>query len=169
MRGRFSSPSGRAFKEANIYANKSAVVLDWLLRVGIEKESFSLREITRERPISLGLVQRVLKTLAFSGLLQIEGSRTTKRFVLAKPGLLLRSWLEQYSIIKKCSMWAYRSAFYDKEEMLPALRKAGVGEKVALALHSAAEAYGYKNTNLRTLELYVIDPNIRQNSKKYSI
>ena len=31
-----------------------------------------------------------------------------------------------------------------------------------MALHSAAEGYGYKNTNLKTLELYILDPSIRE-------
>jgi hypothetical protein len=31
-----------------------------------------------------------------------------------------------------------------------------------LALHSAAEAHGYKNTNLEGLELYILDPSIRE-------
>ncbi len=32
---------------------------------------------------------------------------------------------------------------------------------MALALHSSAEALGLKNTNLNTLELYMLDPSIR--------
>ena len=32
---------------------------------------------------------------------------------------------------------------------------------MVLALHSAAEAHGYKNSNLEGLELYVLDPSIR--------
>lgn len=33
--------------------------------------------------------------------------------------------------------------------------------RVLLVLHSAAEAHGCKNTNLNTLELYVLDPTAR--------
>ena len=46
----------------------------------------------------------------------------------------------------------------DKSELLETLKKSNLNNKVALALHSAAEAHGYKNTNLNTLELYLLDP-----------
>lgn len=58
-------------------------------------------------------------------------------------------------------MRTYRSGFSEKSELLDALKKSKLSQKVALALHSAAEAHGYKNTNLNTLELYVLDPTIR--------
>ena len=38
--------------------------------------------------------------------------------------------------------------------------------KTALALHSAAEALGYQNTNLQTLELYLAEPGIRLDVEK---
>jgi len=44
--------------------------------------------------------------------------------------------------------------------------KSKLSQKVALALHSAAEAHGCKNTNLNTLELYVLDPDIRSELEK---
>ena len=161
MKGRFLLNSNKAFVEGNIYADKSAIVLDWLLRVGINQKDFSLREVTKDRKVSLGLVQRVFKTLVLHGFLQTEGIRTAKRFFLKKPELLLKSWLEQYSIVKKCKMSTYRSGFQNKEEMLDGLKKSGLSQKIALALHSAAEAYGCKNTNLHTLELYILDPSIK--------
>jgi len=34
-------------------------------------------------------------------------------------------------------------------------------ESVILALHSAVEALGLKNTNLQGLELYILDPSVR--------
>jgi len=63
-------------------------------------------------------------------------------------------------------MRTYRSGFQNKEELLEAFKKSNLNKKVALALHSAAEAYGYKNTNLNTLELYLLDPLIRPQLEK---
>jgi hypothetical protein len=160
MIGRFLVGSNKAPGEKDIYADKSSLVLDWLLRIGIDKEKFSLREMAQEIGVSLGLIQKVCSTLVFNGLLQTEGVRTAKKFFFKKPDLLLKSWIEQYSIVKKCKMWTYRSGFQNAE-LLEALKKANLNQKVALALHSAAEAYGCKNTNLNTLELYLLDPSIR--------
>ena len=63
-------------------------------------------------------------------------------------------------------MRTYRSGFQDKAELLEALKKSNLSNKVALALHSAAEVHGYKNTNLNTLELYILDPLVRSQLKK---
>lgn len=161
MKGQFLISSHTAPLESNIYADKSALVLDWLLRVAIGKTEFSLREVAKETGVSIGLVQKVLGALAFKGILQTEGVRTAKKFSFKKPRLLLNNWLEHYSIVKKCKMKTYRSAFQGKGELLEALKKANLNQKVALALHSAAEAHGCKNTNLSTLELYVWDSAVR--------
>ncbi|GAB5412373.1 MAG: hypothetical protein ChlgKO_14870 [Chlamydiales bacterium] len=48
-------------------------------------------------------------------------------------------------------MWAYQSAFNDREELLKIIEKSKISEKVKLALHSAADFYKCKNTNLSTL------------------
>jgi hypothetical protein len=162
MKGRYLLESRASFVECNIYADKSSIVLDWLLRVGLDKERFSLREVAKDTDVSIGLVQRVFGVLVSNGLLQTEGVRTAKRFFLKKPISLLRSWLDNYSIVKKCKMWTYRSSFQGKAELLKALEKSPLSQKVALALHSAAEAYKCKNTNLNTLELYLLDPAIRK-------
>ncbi len=63
-------------------------------------------------------------------------------------------------------MRTYRSGFQDKAELLEALKKSNLKQKVALALHSAAEAHGCKNTNLNTLELYLLDPLVRPQLEK---
>ena len=81
MRGRFLLGSNEDPAEGNIYADKSSLILDWLLRVGLSKESFSLREVAKEAGVSLGLVQRVFNILALKGFLQVEGVRTAKRFL----------------------------------------------------------------------------------------
>ena len=161
MKGRFLVSSNEDPAEGNVYADKSSLVLDWLLREGLSKESFSLREVAKEAGVSLGLVQRVFNILVLKGLLQVEGVRTSKRFSFNKPKELLESWLEHYSIVKKCKIRTYRSALSGKSEWFKALKKSGLGADVILALHSAAEALGLKNTNLEGLELYILDPSIR--------
>ena len=162
MRGRFLVSSNEDPAEGNIYADKSALILDWLLREGVAKKSFPLREVVKEVGVSIGLVQRVFNILVLKGLLKVEGIRTAKRFSFKKPKELLESWLEHYSIIKKCKIRTYRSALSRKSEWLKALKQSRLDKKIILALHSAAEAHGYKNTNLDTLELYVLDPSIRE-------
>jgi len=161
MKGRFLISSNIDPVEGNIYADKSALILDWLLQHGADRNGFSLREVAKEVVVSVGLVQRVFGILVLKGLLKTEGVRTAKKFFFRKPQLLLESWLSHYSIVKKCKMRSYRSAFQEKEELVEALAKSRLGQKVALALHSAAEAHGYKNTNLNTLELYMLDPSLR--------
>lgn len=160
MKGRFLVSSNKGPVERNIYADKSSLILDWLLQEGIAKESFSLREVVKEAGVSLGLVQRVFNVLVSKGLLQVEGVRTAKSFSFNKPKELLESWLDHYSITKKCKIRTYRSALSGKSEWLQALKKSRLDQNVILALHSAAEAHGYKNTNLGGLELYVLDPSI---------
>lgn len=166
MKGRFLIGSNEKPTEGNIYSDKSALILDWLLREGIKNEDLSLRNVTKETGVSLGLVQRVFEILVLKGILQTEGVRTAKKFFLKDPKRLLEGWLEHYSIVKKCKMRTYRSGFQDKSELLEAIKKSNLSNKVILALHSAAEAHGYKNTNLNTLELYVLDPSIRSQLEK---
>lgn len=153
MKGRFLVISNEDPAEGNVYADKSSLVLDWLLREGLSKENFSLREVVKEAGVSLGLVQRVFSILVLKGLLQVEGVRTAKRFSFDKPKELLESWLEHYSVVKKCKIRTYRSALSGRSAWFKALKKAGFDQSVILALHSAAEAYGCKNTNLEGLEI----------------
>jgi hypothetical protein len=166
MKGRFLMCSNEKPVEGNIYSDKSALVLDWLLREGIKNRALSVRNVSKEAGVGLGSVQRVFETLVLKGILQVEGVRTAKKFFLKDPKRLLEGWLEHYSIVKKCKMRTYRSGFQDKAELLEAIQKSNLSNKVALALHSAAEAHGYKNTNLNTLELYVLDPLVRSQIEK---
>ncbi len=161
MKGQFLVSSNHDHLEINIYADKSALILDWLLKEGLTRQEFSLRDVAKEKKISLGLVQKVFEFLVQRGVLQIEGIRTSKRFIFKKTKLLLENWLNHYSIIKKCKMRTYRSAFQEKSELLSALKKSKLSQNVVLALHSAAEAYGFQNTNLNTLELYMPDSTLR--------
>lgn len=166
MEGRFLIGSNEKPLERNIYSDKSAVVLDWLLREGIKSRELSVRNVSKEAGVSLGSVQRVFETLVLKGILQAEGIRTAKKFFLKDPKRLLESWLEHYSIVKKCKMRTYRSGFQDKAELLEMIKKSNLSKKVALALHSAAEMHGCKNTNLNTLELYMLDPLVRSQLEK---
>jgi len=166
MKGRFLVGSNEKSVEGNIYSDKSSLILKWLLSEGLKGHEFSLRKVAEEAGVSLGLVQRVFEILVLKGILEITGVRTAKKFFLKKPKLLLENWLEQYSIVKKCKMRTYRSGFQNKEELLEALKKSKLDQKVVLALHSAADAHGCKNTNLNTLELYLFDPSIRPQLEK---
>ncbi len=121
MKGYFLLSSNEDPAEGNVYADKSSLVLDWLLRVGLYKEIFSLREVVKETGVSLGLVQRVFNILVLKGLLQVEGIRTAKRFSFKKPKELLESWLEHYSIVKKCKIRTYTSALSGRSEWFKAL------------------------------------------------
>lgn len=161
MSKRFLPPSQEAFLTHNIYADKSALVLEWILCKGLTKESFSIREVARDVGISIGLVQRVFKVLIQNGLLKSSGVMTEKTFAIKKPQALLQAWLEQYSIIKKCKMRTYASGLQGQKEILDALAHSGLHKSVALALHSAADAHKTKNTNLTTVELYLLKPGIR--------
>lgn len=166
MEGQFLIGSNEKPMEENIYSDKSAVVLDWLLKEGIKNRELSIRSVSKEAGVSLGVVQRTFATLILKGILQTKGIRTAKKFFLKDPKRLLEDWLEHYSIVKKCKMRTYRSGFQGKSELLEAIKKSKLSNKVALALHSAAESHGYKNTNLNTLELYVLDPLVRPQLEK---
>lgn len=166
MNKRFLVNSMGSFIESNIYADRASIVLDWLLRIGIDKEHFSLREVVRDLGSSLGCVQRTFATLTLNGILKTEGVRTAKSFHLYKPEQILNHWIEHYSIVKKCKMWNYRSGIASKEEMMKAIKKSDLSQKVAFALHSAAEVHRCKNTNFETLELYMLEPNVREKLEK---
>lgn len=161
MKGSFLISSNSSEIDRNIFANKSSLILYWLLLVGIDKEKFSIREVAKECNLSLGLVQRVFKILIQKGYLFSKGLRTSKKFILKNPEALLKSWLDNYNIIEKCKMRTYRTAFQNNEQIFQALIKNNLEKKVILALHSAAEAYGYKNTNLNTFELYILQSDLR--------
>ena len=166
MIGRFLLTPKQVFVEGNIYANRSSLILDWLLCVGIERKAFSIREVAREIGVSIGLVQKILAALALQGVLKTSGLRTAKRFSLQRPLLLLNGWINQYHIVKKCKLWTYRSHLGNRAELLEALKQTGLQKKVVLALHSATEMHKCKCTNLSTTELYLMDPSLRPKVEK---
>jgi predicted transcriptional regulator len=157
---------GKWEQDCNIFANKSSLILEWILSKGCKQESFSVREVAREANISMGLVQRVFKKLVWIGVISESGIRTAKVFSLKKPKLLLDKWIEWYSISKKAKLWSYSSVFQDKSELMNLLEDSLFSNQVMLALHSAAGSYGVKNTNLQTLELYLLNPSIREGIEK---
>lgn len=166
MKGQFVVGSNEKSIEWNIYSDKSSLVLDWLLRGDIKNQELSLRQVVKETGVSLGLVQRVFEILVLKGVLKTQGVRTAKKFLLKNPKLLLENWLEHYSIVKKCRMRTYRSGFHERAKILEELKKSNFNHKVTLALHSAADVHKCKNTNLDTLELYLLDPNVRPQLEK---
>lgn len=161
MSGQFLLSSHETSPEPNIYADKSSLILEWLLLIGIEKNEFSIREVAAQCCVSVGLVQKVFGVLTRNGYLKATGLRTAKKFALDKPEILLRSWLEHYNISKKCKMRTYRTALSGRDQLLNALQQSPLQHKVVLALHSAVELLGCKNTNLQTLEVYLLQPDIR--------
>lgn len=167
MKGKFLVSSQKAFIEGNIYADRSALVLDWILRIGVDREQFAMREVVRDRGVSVGLVQKVFEVLVMNGFLQTAGVRTAKRFTIKNPALLLKNWLDHYSIVKKCKMRTYKTGFSSTQEALKELMDSDFKNKVALSLHSATEVYGTKNTNLQTLELYLLDSDIRPQLEEF--
>jgi hypothetical protein len=118
MKSRFFASSNEDPAEGNVYADKSALILDWLFREGMAAESFSLRGVVKEVGVSLGLAQRVFSILELKGILRTEGIRTAKSFFFKKPKELLTSWLENYNVTKKCKFRTYRSAFHEKKEFV---------------------------------------------------
>ena len=69
MKGRFLFSPNQIPRETNIYADKSALILEWLLKVGIGKKEFSIRDVVKEIGVSIGLVQRVFGLLVVKGVL----------------------------------------------------------------------------------------------------
>lgn len=143
--------------EINIFADKSSLVLGWLLIEGIGKKNISLREATRKTGVSVGLVQKIFHYLVVHGYMKTIGFGTSKSFFLSKPKTLLLEWASAYSMSNKCKMWSYSSAFEGREKLLEILRKSKFSKKVVRALHSAVPPYKCVNTNLETLELYLPD------------
>ena len=161
MRGDHLIPTATGTPEANVYADKASVVLEWLLRRGVDRKTFGVREAMRATGISIGLVQRVFAYLVKQGVLHTQGVRTAKRFFLAHPQRLLEEWSAHYSIVKKCRMWTYRTSLHTREALLEILKQPKWRKTTTLALHSAAAADGFIYSNLPTLELYLTDPDTR--------
>lgn len=68
--------------EVDIFSNKSALILFWLLihHQEAKERGFAVNELSRQIELSVGLVHRVIKQLEFHGLIVAKGLRTGKIF-----------------------------------------------------------------------------------------
>lgn len=123
MSSEFLMPDSKSGSIGNIYADKSALILDWLLHVGFNKSEFSIREISNDVKVSLGLVQKVMRLLVLQGFVKTQGIRTSKKFSFKKQKALLESWLENYNVTKKCKMWTYQTAIEDRDALIRSLNR----------------------------------------------
>lgn len=145
------------FNEIDLYADKSVLVLEWLLLEGIHTKHFSVRDVLRDRRVSLGLVQNVFDALVKKGYLQIKASTSASlKFVMPHPQALLQDWTEHYNIVKQCKMWRYKSGFATHQQLMDAV--AANDLPITLALHSAAHALECQDRPLETLEFYLTAP-----------
>lgn len=166
-KGNFLLPRHTVDNVPNIYADKASCILEWMLLKGIDKDLFSLREVAKETEASLGNIHAIFSALVFNGYLKVKGIRTNKRFFVNDPQRLLMDWIDNYSIVDKCKIWSYSTAFSSKKQLIDALLKSGLQKNVVLALHSAAEAHKCKHTTLeQQLELYILQPSMRQELEK---
>lgn len=149
----------------DLFADKSALVLHWLLTYGHESE-LSVREVSRKVEVSLGLVQRVFEALVRTGILSVSGQNTAKVYKLKKPKRLFEQWSSHYDILKKCKVWAYDSGYATREELLSAIRITKYNDVLTPALHTAAAVQGLSNTNLDSVEIYLKDPKVRSQIEK---
>lgn len=137
--------------EIDIYSNKSSLILFWLLacRGQIQKDGFSINELSRVTGTSIGLVYKVIKQLEYIGIVISTGLRTNKKFYLKYPDKLLIDWIKEYNLVKKTKTKGF--AFFD--------RKSSVGKlNLVPALHTAsAEYFHVKATNLRLQEFYLLN------------
>lgn len=160
MKSHFLQPKGKSSQplSANIFANRSALVLNELL---LRKErGFSIQSLALEANVSVGLAHRVVVELVRDGIVVATGVRTAKKYHLAKPDVLLQRWINAYDITKKCRFYNYETA-YSPGEIYKKLTSSNLTSSVTLALHSAAQEMGFKYTNLDTVELYVEDQQVR--------
>lgn len=165
MKARYITQSKKHEKGCNIFADKSSIVLEWLLCEGLQKPYFSIREVQRDTKISIGLIQKIFSALIYDGFLQVIGVRTAKKFSIQKPKLLMDKWLSEYTILNKCKVWTYRCAL-SKQKMQIKLKDLFKSHKICSALHTSADQHGLKNTNLETFEYYLLDPLIRTELEK---
>jgi hypothetical protein len=162
MQGKFLlKPTNSGKVEADIFSDKSALVLVWMLTEAITQSEFSLRSAAKLSGVSLGQVQKVFANLVRRGILLTKGERTAKRFILKKPQKLLADWEAHYSAIKKVRMRPYRTSLAGRQAVLKILEQSSLKKFLVLGLHSAAKASGLNNTNLETVEFYLLDPKKR--------
>lgn len=136
--------------EIDIYSNKSSLLLFWLLakHEQMKKEGFSVNEAAREVGICVGLAHKVIRHLEFNGHVVTKGFRTTKKFFLKAPDKILKSWAQEYNLIRKTKT----KGFATHQGVEPKIK--GLGLIPALHLASA-ELFHVKSTNLKLKEYYL--------------
>jgi hypothetical protein len=137
--------------EVDVFSNKSSLILFWLLVNSntFSSHGFSVNEIARSTGISIGLAHKVIRQLAYIGIIQEKGLRTNKRFYLKAPDKLLLSWVKEYKLVRKTDVRGYYG--FDVESIKSKL-------EIVPALHSAsAMFFKIKTTNLTVEEYYVIN------------
>lgn len=149
----------------DIFADKSALVLEWLL-LGSRTPSLKVREVAVQTGVSLGLVQKVFFALVQKGWLKTSGLRTSKVFHSLDKGALITAWATHYNLTEKKRLYTYSSALGSKDELLARLTSSPLKKSVALALHSAAQDHGRAFSNIKTLELYLLKPELRASLEK---
>ncbi len=93
MEGRFLIGSNEKPVQGNIYSDKSAVVLDWLLREGIKSRELSVRNVSKEAGVRNGkswVGTTSLGDFSFKRNFASEGIRTAKKFFLKEPKRFLK-------------------------------------------------------------------------------
>lgn len=167
MKGRYLLKSVKPREsEAHIFGDKSALVLHWLFNNAIDKAPFSLRLAAKESGVSLGQVQKVFATLIHRGIIGVQGERTAKKFIFQKPAALLKEWEGKYSLVNKVRLHTYRSPLVSAKEIIKCIAGSSLKKHIVLSLHSAARAKGFSNTNLESVEIYLLDPKKRPELEK---
>ena len=149
----------------DIFSKKSALILRFLLLRLQKDEAFSQRTIVRQTNVSVGWVQRVIDQLVTEGYILVHGVRTAKTFRLKNRKKLLQAWVNSYRVMKKCKVRNYDSAL-SAEQIRAELSKPKFKPKVALALHSASGQLVGKNSNLDSVEFYLLDEKLLQTLEK---
>jgi DNA-binding Lrp family transcriptional regulator len=153
MRNALVLPNRSQPLEIDIYSNKSALVLFWLLahRRQSQKEGLSINELARSSQVSVGQVHKVIKHLEYEGIIKAKGLRTNKKFLLDSPKAIFQGWLSHYQILKKA-----RSRGFARSSPITALQK----QKLFPALHTSCKTvFGIKSTNIRGEEFYLAEWN----------
>ncbi|MFN7823728.1 MAG: hypothetical protein ACK5P6_00030 [Pseudobdellovibrionaceae bacterium] len=138
--------------EIDIYSNKSSLLLFWLLaqHEQMKKEGFSVNEAAREAGLSVGLAHKVIRQLEFNGFVITKGLRTSKKFFLKSPDKILKSWVQEYSLIRKTKT----KGFATQQGIKSKMKEYGLIPALHLA---SAELFHVKSTNLKLKEYYLPD------------
>ncbi|MEI7488872.1 MAG: type IV toxin-antitoxin system AbiEi family antitoxin [Chryseobacterium sp.] len=151
--------------EVDVFADRSSLIMAWLLLRGVSIDSFQIREVSKEVGVSLGLVQKVFEYLTYKGWLKADGLRTSKSFSVKNASEIISAWVSKYDLSKKKRFYTYRSSL-EKSELIQRIEKSKLKNEVLLCLNSACEAHKRSFTNLKGLELYCLSAGSRESLVK---